>query len=579
MNTTINEQHLSKTAYVYVRQSTMAQVRHHQESTERQYALREKAQQLGWSNSTVQILDRDLGRSGAQATGREDFKTLVAEVSMGQVGAVFALEVSRLARSNADWQRLLELCALTDTLVIDEDGCYNPADFNDGLLLGLKGSFSEAELHVLKARLRGGILNKVRRGEYRCPLPTGFVYDEAGNVTLDPDAQIRDTINHFFETFVRVGSACQTVKVFRKEGLSFPSRRSGSAVTVFLPLTAWTAMRVLSNPRYAGVYVYGRSRYRRTVDGKTEIRRKHDSADWLACIPDAHPGYITWEQYQQNLKRLADNGRGYELARGSPPREGSALLQGRAVCGRCGSHLRVTYRSARGKQEARYVCDRGHGDLGERNCQSIAGPPVDEAIGALIAERMTPAAVELALEIRREIEARQQEADQLRCRAVERAQFEADLAQRRFMLVDPSNRLVADTLEAEWNDKLRALVQVREEREHARQQDQLLLDDALRQRLVTMTTDFKKLWNDPTTPNRERKRLLAYIIEDATLIKLPAEGMTRIHVRFKGGKTEMLTALNPKSAVQQITTPPMIVQLVDKLLDDHVYSEIADSLN
>jgi len=325
--------------------------------------------------------------------------------------------------------------------------------------------------------------------------------------------------------------------------------------------------------------VYGRSRYRRTVDGKTEIRRKHDSADWLACIPNAHPGFITWGQYQQNLKRLTDNGRGYELARGSPPREGAALLQGRAVCGRCGMYLRVAYRSARGKQEARYVCDRGHGDSGERDCQSIAGAPVDEAIGALIAERMTPLAVELALEIRREIEARQQEADQLRCRAVVRAQFEADLAQRRFMLVDPGNRLVADTLEAEWNDKLRALAQAREEREHARQQDQLLLDDAIRQRLVTMTTDFKKLWNDPTTPNRERKRLLAYIVEDATLIKLPAEGIIRIHVRFKGGKTETLTALNPKSAVQQITTPPMIVQLVDKLLDDHVYSEIADILN
>ena len=204
---------------------------------------------------------------------------------------------------------------------------------------------------------------------------------------------------------------------------------------------------------------------------------------------------------------------------------------------------------------------------------------MDEAIGALVAERMTPAAVELALEIRREIEARQQEADQLRSRAIERAQFEADLAQRRFMLVDPSNRLVADTLEAEWNDKLRALAQAREERERARQQDQLLLDDAIRQRLITMTTDFNKLWNDPTIPNRERKRLLAYIIEDATLIKLQVEGITRIHVRFKGGKTETLTVPNPKSSAQQVKTPPLIIQLVDKLLDNHIYSDIADILN
>jgi len=216
--------------------------------------------------------------------------------------------------------------------------------------------------------------------------------------------------------------------------------------------------------------VYGRRRYRRAADGQTKVQQKHDYSDWLACIPNAHPGYISWEQYQQNLKLLAANGRGYELARGSPPREGAALLQGCAVCGRCDRHFRVRYRSPRGKQEAWYVCDRAHGTLGASDCQSIAGPPVDEAISALVAERMMPAAVELALEIRREIEARQQDADRLRNRAIERAQFEADLAQRRFMLVDPGNRLVADTLEAEWNDKLRALAQAREERERARQQ-------------------------------------------------------------------------------------------------------------
>ncbi len=369
------------------------------------------------------------------------------------------------------------------------------------------------------------------------------------------------------------------MKVFRREGLGFPSRLRIGGTTVFRPLTAWTAQRVLSNPRYAGAYVYGRRRYRRAADGKKKVQRKREFGDWLACLPNAHPSYITWERYQQNLKLLAANGRGYELARASPPREGAALLQGRAVCGRCGRHFRVRYASRRGRQEAWYVCDRAHGTLGGPDCQSIAGPPIDEAIGGLVAERMTPAAVELALEIRGEIEARQEEADQLRCRAIERAQIEADLAQRRFMLVDPSNRLVADTLEGEWNDKLRALAQAREERERGRQQDQLVLADAIRQRLVMMTTDFKKLWDDPSTPNRERKRLLAYIIEDATLIKLPMEGITKIHVRFKGGKTETLTTLNPKSSAQQVKTPPTIVELVDKLLDNHIYSEIADILN
>ncbi len=573
----VQPQHLERGAYLYVRQSSMRQVIENVESTKRQYALRSRAIALGWHEDEIIVVDSDQGESGASAAWREGFQQLVADVSMGRAGIVMGLEVSRLARNNADWHRLLEICALADTLILDEDGVYDPTNFNDRLLLGLKGTMSEAELHVLKARLRGGILNKVRRGEYRCPLPTGFVYDEVGNVALDPDAQIRDTIVHFFETFSRVGSACQTVKTFRKEGLGFPSRRTGGA-TVFRPLTVSTAMRVLTNPRYAGVYVYGRRRYRRAANGQKKIQQKHDCGDWLACIPDAHPGYISWEQYQQNLKLLAANGRGYELARGSPPREGAALLQGRAVCGRCGRHLRVRYRSTRGKQEAWYICDRAHGALGDRDCQSIAGPPIDEAIGSLVAARMTPAAVELALEIRQEIEARQQEADRLRCRAIERAQFEADLAQRRFMLVDPGNRLVADTLEAEWNDKLRALAHAREERERGRQQDQLVLDDAIRQRLLVMSTDFKKLWNDPATPNRERKRLLAHIIEDATLIKLPAEGITKVHLRFKGGKTETLTTLNPKSSAQQVKTAPKIVQLVDKLLDNHIYSEIADIL-
>jgi DNA invertase Pin-like site-specific DNA recombinase len=574
----VQPHHLDRGAYLYIRQSSMRQVMENVESTKRQYALRDRAIALGWRDDQIIVIDNDQGESGASAAWREGFQRLVTDVGMGHAGIVMGLEVSRLARNNADWHRLLEICALGDTLILDEDGVYDPTSFNDRLLLGLKGAMSEAELHVLKARLRGGILNKVRRGEYHCPLPTGFVYDEAGNVVLDPDAQIRETISYFFETFSRVGSASQTVKVFRNEGLDFPSRLRGEE-TIFRPLTASTAMRTLHNPRYAGAYVYGRRRYRRSADGKKTIQRKREHGDWLACIPNAHPGYISWEQFQENLKVLETNGRGYEVARASPPREGAAVLQGRAVCGRCGRHFRVRYATRRGRQEAWYVCDRGHTTRGEPNCQSLAGPPIDQAIGALVTERMTPAAVELAVEIRREIEARHEEADRLRCRAIERAQIEAELAQRRFMLVDPSNRLVAGTLESEWNDKLGALAEAREERERARERDHLVLDDTLRQRLVALTTDFRKVWDDPSTPNRERKRLLAYIVEDATLIKIPAEGITKIHVRFKGGKTETLTTLNPKSSAQQVQTRPEVVELVDQLLEDHIYSEIADILN
>ena len=574
----VQPRHLERDAYLYIRQSSMRQVIENVESTKRQYALRGRATALGWRDEKIVVIDDDQGESGASASWREGFQRLVSDVGLGRAGIVMGLEVSRLARNNADWHRLLEICALADTLILDEDGVYDPASFNDRLLLGLKGTMSEAELHVIKARLRGGILNKARRGEYRCPLPTGFAYDEAGEVALDPDSQVRETIAYFFETFSRVGSASQTVKVFRKEGLCFPSRIRNRAPTIFQPLTISTAIRTLHNPRYAGAYVYGRRQYRRAVDGKKQLRNRERN-DWLACIPNAHPGYIAWEQFQQNLDTLQTNGRGYEVARASPPREGTALLQGRAVCGRCGRHLRVRYAARRGRLEAWYICDRAHGSRGEPSCQSIAGAPIDKAIGKLIADRMTPAVVELALEIRREIEARHDEADRLRRRAVERAQIDADLAQRQFMLVDPANRLVADTLEREWNDKLRALANAQEERERGQQEDQFALDGAIRDRLIAMTSDFEALWSDPSLPNRERKRLLAYIIEDVTLGKLAVEGTTRIHVRFKGGRTETLTTENPKSSAQQVKTQQTVIKLVDQLLDDHVYSEIADILN
>ena len=575
----IQSHHLERDAYLYIRQSSMKQVIENIESTKRQYALRSRATALGWSDDRVVVIDSDQGESGASAAWREGFRRLVTDVGLGRAGIVMGLEVSRLARNNADWHRLLEICALANTLILDEDGVYDPTNFNDRLLLGLKGTMSEAELHVLKARLRGGILNKVRRGEYRCVLPTGFVYDESGAVVLDPDAQVRETIAHFFETFARAGSAHQTVKAFRDEGLHFPSRlRAPAAGVIFRPLTASAAMRTLRNPRYAGAYAYGQRVYGRTVDGKkTQQKRAND--DWLACIPNAHPGYITWDRYQDNLRLLASNGRGYDAARASPPREGVALLQGRAVCGRCGQYLRVRYREARGKLESWYICDRASDSRAEPNCQSLAGPPIDEAVGLLVVEKMTPAAVELALVTRREIETRYEEADQLRCRATERAQIDADLAQRRFMMVDPANRLVADTLESDWNEKLRTLQKARDERERARREDAITIDDAIRDRLVAMTTDFRRLWSDPSTPSRERKRMLAYLVEDVTLVKLPADGTTKIHVRFRGGQTTTLTTVNPKASCEMVKTPAEIITLVDRLLDDRVYEEIAEILN
>ena len=566
----VQTHHLKRHAYLYIRQSSMKQVMENTESTKRQYALRQRANALGWTDDRVIVIDSDQGESGASSIRREGFQRLVSDVGMGHAGIVMGIEVSRLARNNADWHRLLEICGLTETLILDEDGVYDPREFNDRLLLGLKGAMSEAELHVLKARLRGGILNKAKRGEYQCPLPTGLVYSDTGEVMLDPDSQVRETIAYFFKTFSRVGSACQTVKTFKKEGLFFPSSiySFGNARIVYRQLTTSTAMRMLHNPRYAGAYAYGRRKYRKTVQGKSVISIR-DSNDWLACLPDSHPGYITWEQYQENLSILESNGQGYETARKSPPREGPALLQGCAVCGCCGRHFRVRYASRRGINEAWYVCDRGSNSNGEPNCQSIAAAPIDDMIGNLVVETMTPAAVELAVEIRKEIELRQEEANRLRHQAVDKAQYEADLAQRRFMKVDPENRLVADTLEAEWNNRLRSLAAARQEYDRYLQSQEEIINEKTHKRLLALTADFKLVWDDSGTSSRERKRMLAYIIDDVTLVKVPKDGITRCCVRFRGGKTEILVAENPKSSAQQIKTPSEIVELVDRLLDDY----------
>lgn len=578
----VQPRHLKRGAYLYVRQSSMRQVLENTESTKRQYALRGRALALGWGDDHIIVVDSDQGESGASAAWREGFQRLVAEVGMGKAGIVMGLEVSRLARNNADWHRLLEICALSDTLILDEDGIYDPSNFNDRLLLGLKGTMSEAELHVLKARLRGGILNKARRGEYRCALPVGFVYDPLGNVVLDPDAQVRETIQHFFETFARVGSAHQTVRSFREEGLLFPARprsRSGPAAILFQPLNASAANRVLHNPRYAGTYAFGRHRHCRTAEGKTRVESLAPE-EWTACIPNAHPGYITPGQRDENLRILAENSEGYGAAlRRQPPREGPALLQGRGICGRCGARLQVRYRSARGRNEVWYVCWRATGSHGAPTCQSIAGGQVDAAVGALIGSVVTPAAIELALEVRKELQNRAQEVDRLRSKTVQRAEQEAEIARQRYMMVDPNNRLVADSLEADWNQKLRSLAAAREDLEHQRSSQSAGLDEASLERLSTLTADFQRLWNDQHTPARERKRMVAHIVEDVTLVKLPDDGVTRIHVRFKGGQTETLTTANPKSSAEMVRTPPDLVAAIDELLDEHIYEEIAEILN
>ncbi len=575
----IQSRHLKRSAYLYVRQSTLRQVFENTESTQRQYDLRNRAVALGWRLDQIIVIDSDLGQSGASAVDREGFQRLVTEVSLGRAGIVMGLEVSRLARNSTDWHRLLEICALADSLILDEDGIYDPAHFNDRLLLGLKGTMSEAELHVLRARLRGGILNKARRGELETRLPVGFVYDGHGQCRLDPDARIQESIRQLFRTFRRTGSATSTVKAFRKQGLKFPRRifsgpRKGDVL--------WTALGhsrvlwVLHHPRYTGAFCFGRSRQRKHPDGRHRFERL-EPQEWIALIRDAHEGYISWEDFEYNVQRLRDNTTVFASDREKGvPREGPALLQGLAICGVCGQRMTIRYHQRGPRRIPDYVCQREGIQNGERICQQVHGEALDRAISTLLIQQVTPLTLEVALAVQTEIETRSEEGDRLRRQEVERARYQTDLARRRFMQVDPDNRLVADSLEAEWNETLRALADAQERYEKQRQADRAGLNEQQRASIMALARDFPRLWNDPRTPDRERKRMVRLLIADVTLLK----GVNlRAQVRFNGGATQTLHIPLPLRAWMVTQTPTAVVAEIDRLFDEHTAGEIAAVLN
>jgi DNA invertase Pin-like site-specific DNA recombinase len=357
----VQAEHLGRNAFLYVRQSTLRQVQENVESSQRQYGLRDRALALGWGLEQVVVIDCEQGQSGSSAIEREGFQQLVTEVSMSRAGIVMGLEVSRLARNSSDWHRLLEICALTRTLLLDEEGVYDPSQFNDRLLLGLKGTMSEVELHLIRARLRGGLLQKARRGELGGRLPTGLVYGPGGQVELDPDRQIQESFCHLFWTFRRTGSALAVVKAFRQQGLKFPHRVWGGnhdGEIVWRELAYYRVTWVLTCPRYAGAYGFGRTRSQQLPGGVVRrTKKKLAPEEWYAFIPNAHAGYITWDEYQQNQKKLQENATQRRCPRQrTPPREGPALLQGLALCGKCGRRMQVQYHERRGHLYPDYVC-------------------------------------------------------------------------------------------------------------------------------------------------------------------------------------------------------------------------------
>jgi DNA invertase Pin-like site-specific DNA recombinase len=572
--------HLSRRAYLYIRQSSLKQVLHNTESAIRQYDLRGKAISLGWAADQITVIDIDQGQSGASAADREGFQQLVAEVSLGRAGIVLGLECSRLARNNADWHQLLELCAMTGTLICDEDGLYDPRDFNDRLVLGMKGQLSEYELHFIRARLRGGQLSKARRGELIMPLPVGLVYDAAGHVILDPDTAIQGALRHLFTTFEATGSATAVVKTFRADGLSFPWRhhkgpRKGEVD--WQPLRHHAVLRVLHNPRYAGAFTYGRTTHKVLPGGK-DSARKLPREEWTSFIPGAHPGYITLDQWEANIAKLAANAAAHGRDRRSgPPREGPALLQGVIICGRCGTRMTVRYHHRRGQQIPTYMCQRDGIENGRPACAAIPGGDLDQAIGQLLLGTLTPLAVEAALQVSAELEHRAAEADALRAAHVERARYHADLARRRYLAVDPANRLVAGTLEADWNTALRALGDAQAAYDQARTQHGGQLTDAQQARIGQLVTDLPGIWNDPATPARERKRITRLLLTDVTVTRT-GDTITA-HVRLAGGQDRTLTVPAPLLIGDQRRTPAEVLTAINELLGQHTSGEIAVILN
>jgi len=539
-NNKIKSEHLVRKAFLYVRQSTLRQVYENAESTKRQYALKEKLISMGWDDNRIEVVDSDLGQSGADSGERHGFQHLIAEVSLGRAGIVVGIEVSRLSRSSSDWNKLLQIAALSDTLIMDEDGIYNVNDFNDRLLLGLKGTLSEAELHYLQARMRGGALNKAKRGELKRSLPIGYVYDENGQILKDPDVQVQEAIALFFNTFKRVGSAYNVMREYEKQGFLFPNRqfkehRPGEIL--WNTLTSSKAGRLLKNPLYAGIYVYGKTQAQHTVEGCK--RKEVPKAQYHAWLPNSHPAYISEAQYEENILQLAKNTHPKpDVEHGGAVREGAALLQGIAICGVCGRKMQVRYKQSNHVYKPIYTCDSDYWRYGDVMCQRVAGGNIDIVIEELILETINPLTTDAAIAIQSEMMGRRDEIIRLYSQQMEQARYEMDLAKRRYLRVDPDNRLVAAELERDWNQKAGAYESAKMVYEQKCETEVREIDDKLKLALEQLVSDFPKIWRDPQTSNKEKKRIARLILEDVTINSDPEKIV--LGIRFKGGSTKTI---------------------------------------
>ena len=574
----IGPAHLGRDAYVYVRQSTLTQVREHTESLTRQYELRERAVLLGWDAHQVKVIDADLGRSGSEMTAREGFKELVADVGLGQVGIIFGIEVSRLARNNTDWYQLLDLCALTNTLIADSDGVYHPGEFNDRLVLGLKGTMSEAELHLIRSRLTAGLRHKAARGELRQGLPVGFDYDLDDRVMVSADEAVVEAIAAVFRRFAELGSARQVLLSLRQDGLLLPRRPGRTGRIGWAPATYPAVHDFLTNPCYAGAFVFGRTRTEKRLDPAGRILTRTVALprdEWAVLICDHHPGFIDWATFEANTASLRANWRPPRGAGGGAVREGSALLQGLIRCGRCGRMMQTGYSGSRGNCP-RYVCARAKQLYGgEQGCQSLGGRRLEQRVLAEVFAVLAPAALEATVQALRDAE--QAHADSLRVftLAVERARFEADRARRQYDAVEPENRLVGRTLERALETRLGEQRQA--ERDLLTQQARrptLLSTDELAW-LSRAGADVKAIFDAPTTTFRDRKQLLRTILTEVVLTIDEQKRTATLKIIWQGGSsTEQVMIMN-KAGGHARTTDEDTVSLISRLAQHYNDTTIA----
>jgi DNA invertase Pin-like site-specific DNA recombinase len=578
----VTASHLGRDAYVYVRQSTLTQMRENTESLERQYELASRAQILGWPPQQVVVVDEDLGRSGAEAAAREGFKHLVAEVGLGKVGIILGIEVSRLARNNADWYQLLDLCALTDTLIADGDGLYHPGDFNDRLVLGLKGTMSEAELHLIRHRLTAGLLHKAAKGELRQGLPVGFVYDEGDHVVLDPDEAVIESIAVVFRRFEELGSARQVMLSLLEDNLLVPRRRTGSRRISWSPASYPAIHDFLTNPTYAGAFVFGRRRQEKRLDADGRLMkrtRELPREEWAVLIPDHHPGFVTWDRYVRTQDQLQANWRAPRGHGGGPVREGTALLQGRVRCGRCGRMMQVGYSGTTGNTP-RYLCGRNKQLYGgERGCQSLGGRRLENRVLEEVFAMLEPASLGATAKALAEADANHRRRVAVFELAVERARFEAERARRQFDAVEPENRLVARTLERSLEEALVA----------QRQAEANLVTQQLRQptRLTEEETawleragaDVRAVFRAPTTTWRERKQLLRALIAEVVVTVEAEKRSARVSVVWEGGATSDFSLDLNKTGKHFRTTDEDTVDLVRRLAERYDDKTIAAVLS